>query len=71
MRTIEEDSSGLGHTLSHDARPSMFEVKLPLRDRLGSDDMSANMLLDSIGNTDLEVIGVHTIEVLRHDDDDD
>lgn len=40
---IEKDTSGFGHHFSKDARSSVLEVDLSLRDRLGLVDMASDV----------------------------
>ena len=46
----------------------MLEVELGLRNGLACDDVSLEMLLDSLSSTDLEIVGVKTLNmaVVRH-----
>ena len=43
----------------------MFEVELALGDRFGGDDMAGNVLLNCLGDTDFQVIGVQLVQISR------
>lgn len=55
---VEEDARGFGHTFSEDAGTSVLKVELALRDCLGGNDMSRQVLLESVTDTDFDVCRV-------------
>lgn len=61
---VEKDARGFCHTFTQDAWTRVLEVKLALRHWLGSDNMSAQVLLNSFCSTDLEIVGLQTPHVV-------
>lgn len=63
--TVEEHSCRFSHHLSKPARASMLEVELPLSHWRRLYDMTADVSLDSLCGSQLEIMGMETLD-LRH-----
>lgn len=55
-RTIEEDSRSFRHHLSQPSWPSMFEIELTLRDRLGFDNLPGNVPLNGVRGSNFQLM---------------
>lgn len=67
MHTVEEDTSGLSHAFSEPSRTSTLKVELLLGDRLALDDVTREVLLDRIGNTDFYIssTGINSVDLFE------
>ena len=61
---VEEDTSRFSHAFSEDTRTVVLEVKLPLRDWLGSDYMPGQVLLESIAVPDFNIRRMQTLHMI-------
>jgi hypothetical protein len=57
---VEKDSSSFSHTFSEDPWTAMLEVELALRDWLGSDNVSGQVLLEGFTVSELDICCVQT-----------
>lgn len=72
-KDVEEHTRRLGHHFSQDPRPLVLEHQLPLGHRLWRDDMTRDMTLEHIRDTEFEFVrmlsrqGVRVVAIgLRH-----
>jgi hypothetical protein len=57
---VEKDSSSFSHTFSEDPWTAMLKVELALRDWLGRNNMSGQVLLDGFTVAELDICCVQT-----------
>jgi hypothetical protein len=61
---VEKDTRSFSHTFSEDPGPLVLKVKLALRDWLGSNDMSGQVLLEGITVPKLDICRMQTLHVI-------